>query len=203
LSTDTLFSGIPNSFSCRIILKRQNFLEYGGWKVGKLKLIASGSRASETMTPGKYRVRCLDSEIKQRGRYSQVILTFMVAEEAWNDGTELKQWYNVKAGSTVSPHSKYAKAWELAAGREIRAGDDLDPAIFKGKVFEAFVGYSSQGEAGAFDSDHTETKKGPKDFLRVHRLENLIDHMGSYEAINTGGGGGGGGERSISIKTSS
>lgn len=169
--------------------------------MAKPKLVAGGSQASETMTPGKYRVRCLDSEIKQLGRYSQVILTFMVAEEAWNDGTELKQWYNIKAGSTVSPHSKYAKAWELAAGREIRAGDDLDPAIFKGKVFEASVGYSSQGEDGFFDHTHSETKKGPKDFLRVHSLEKLVDHMGPYGDINTGVGGGGGGERSISINT--
>lgn len=169
--------------------------------MGKLKLIAGGSRASETMAPGKYRVRCTNSEAKTRGRYNQVILTFEVAEAAWNDGTELKQWYNLKAGSRVSPHSKYAKAWELAAGREIQAGDDLDPAIFRGKVFEASVGYSSQGEDGFFDHIHSETKKGPKDFLRVHRLEKLIDHMEPYGDINTGVGGGGGGERSIGTNT--
>lgn len=166
--------------------------------MGKIKLVAGGSRASDTMPPEMYRVRCVDAQVKQRGRYIQVILTLEVAEEAWNDGTALKQWYNLKSLSgKVSPHTKYAKAWELAAGRPLQPGDDLDPGIFIGKVFEAYVGYSMQGDAGSFDLVYTETRKGPKDFLRVHTLEKLIDHMGPHGAINTGVGGGGGGERSI------
>ena len=170
--------------------------------MGKLKLVAGGSRASETMPPEMYHVRCVDAQMRQRGRHLQVILTFEVAEQAWDDGTALKQWYNLKSLSGhVSPHTKYAKAWELAAGRALQAGDDMDPGIFIGKVFEAYVGYSSQSQDGSFDLANAETRKSPKDFLRVHRLEKLIGHMGPDGPINTGVGGGGGGERSISTRT--
>lgn len=176
----------------------------------KLKLVASGKRASETMPPGKYLVRCKQAEGKLRGRYNQVVLTFEVVEQAWNDGVELKQWYNIKAGSKVSPHTKYARAWELATEREMQFGNDMDPAIFESKVFEAYVGYSSKEPDGTYDHSHTETKKGDRDFLRVHSLERLvheeekaIGHMAPYGDTNIGVGGGGGGERSINTRTRS
>jgi len=183
--------------------------KYGGLKVKKLKLVASGSRASETMTPGMYLVRCKQAEGKLRGRYNHVVLTFEVVEQAWNDGTDLKQWYNIKSGSKVSPHTKYARAWELAAEKEMQSGDDMDPAIFEGKVFEAYVGYRSDSHS-TFDHSNTETKKDDRDFLRVHSLERLvheeeraIGHMAPYGDTNIGVGGGGGRERSINTRTSS
>jgi len=128
------------------------------------------------MAPGMYKVRCHDVVQMQRGRYLQVVLTFEVAEEAWNDGTELKQWYNLKAQSgMVSPHTKYARAWELAVGREIQVGDNMDPEIFKGKCFMAYVGYSSKDTEGNYDQANAETKKDNRDFLRIHSLERLDD----------------------------
>jgi hypothetical protein len=185
--------------------------------VAKLRFVAGGSRASETMPAGMHFVKCIEAKTNQRGRGTQVMLTFQVAELAWNDGVELKQWYNLPASGRISPHTKYARAWELAANREIQVGDNMDPQIFVGKLFRAYVGYRSNGSGNDYDKTYTETKKDDGDFLRVHMLEELIineketTHMAPYDATNTntntntsistGVGGGGGGERSISTNT--
>ena len=185
--------------------------------MGRLKLVAGGSRASETMPADTHFVKCTEAKTIQRGRGTQIILTFQVAELAWNDGVELKQWYNLPSSGRVSPHTKYARSWELATGREMQAGDDMDPQIFVGKVFRAYVGFRSNGSGNDYDKSYTETKNDPRDFLRVHTLEELISneeettHMAPYDATNTntntntnistGVGGGGGGERSISTNT--
>jgi len=182
--------------------------------LGKLKLIAGGSRASDTMPSGKYRVKCIDAREGQRGHSVQIMLTFEVTEGAWNDGVEIKQWYNLPRSGRISPHTKYSRAWELAAGRHMQTGDDLDPQIFIGKVFQAYVGFSSKGLGNDYDHRHTQEKKDTRDFLRVHELETLISeenhsrHMAPCDttdtntktntSTNTGVGGGGGGEQSIS-----
>lgn len=127
------------------------------------------------MPAGTYTVKCTDAKIGQRGRAPYVLLTFEVVELAWNDGVELKQWYTLPPSGPISAHSKYGKAWALAAGREMKRGDDLDPVIFKGKLFRASVGFRSNGEANDYDQRYTEQKTGDDDFLRVHRLEERID----------------------------
>lgn len=127
------------------------------------------------MPPGNYLVRCTDAKMAHRGRATQVVLTFNIEESAWNDGTELKQWYNLPRSGRVSAHSKYAEAWQLASGQEMKPGDDMNPSIFVGKLFQAYVGFRSNGPGNVFDKSHTETKKGEDDFVRVHSLERRVE----------------------------
>ena len=138
----------------------------------RLKLVASGSRASENMPAGTYIVKCKDARVQIRGGKTQIVLTYEIMENAWDDGTVLKQWFNVKSGNgEVSPHTKYAIACELALGRPIKKGDEFDPfKVFVGKLFEARVGYRSNDPDGSFDQRNTESKKDARDFPRVHEL---------------------------------
>lgn len=144
--------------------------------MGKLKLVASGSRASDTMAPGNFIVRCISGRTQIRGNKNQVVLTFTIKEKAWNDGVVLKQWYTLTtADGEVSPHTKYGRACELALGRPLGPGDDLDPEkVFVGKFFEADVGYRSNDTKDFLDEANREQKKDLRDFLRVHQLLRLV-----------------------------
>jgi len=113
------------------------------------------------MTPGIYVIRCRDARIQERGNKTQVVLTFQIMEKAWNDGVVLKQWYGLKTTQgEVSPHTKYGKACEIALGRALEAGDDLDPeTVFVDKIFEAEIGYSSADSDGVSEEGNRAEKK--------------------------------------------
>ncbi len=157
----------------------------------RLKLVASGSRASDTMTPGNYVIRCRDARIQERGNKTQVVLTFQILEKAWNDGVVLTQWYGLKTTEgEISPHTKYGKACEIALGRALEAGYDLDPeTVFVGKIFEAEIGYSSTDSDGVSDEGNRVEKKNDRDFLRVHSLLRLVsqDEAGAIIHMHSNG----------------
>jgi len=158
--------------------------------MGERKLRATGSRATETTTPGRYIVQCTNARIQDKGNKTQVVLTLVICEQGWNDGMVLKKWYSLPSGDGgVSPHSQYGRACALALGRATGPDEDLDPApIFVGKCFEVDVGYRSNSLDGELDEANREARKDDKDFLRVHKLLRLVDndevgatiHMRSY-----------------------
>jgi hypothetical protein len=67
----------------------------------------------------------------------------------------------------------------MALGREIESGDDLSPAaIFKGKNFRVFVGYRMTEKNGGRASEVYSTyRKDAKDFLRVHKLIEVLEDL--------------------------
>lgn len=170
--------------------------------MAKITLKASGSQAPGDMTAGEYIVRCTGGEIARRGNKISAVLTVLVVGRCvdgvlypQHEGVTLKQWYSlgeIKAQSadaelSISPHSKYGQAWQLAMGRPLKASDDVDPSAFANKIFRVDVGYSSSS-GGEFSYKHVAKRKGPRDFLRIHTVlekieENALTHMGSYGAI--------------------
>jgi len=106
----------------------------------------------------------------------QAVLSFNVAEDAWNDGALLKMWFSFKsANDEVSPYTKFARACALALNRPIRPDDDLDPAsVFVGKKFEVEVGFSSRDTDGNVSEANRAQRKFDGDFPRIHELIRLV-----------------------------
>ena len=97
------------------------------------------------------------------------------------DGVVLKQWFSL--GTTddgdeaisISPHSKYGRAWSLAVGRSLKKGEAPEPQGFVGKTFRVIAGFSSRADGG-YSLRNTYARKDSRDFIRVHELlENLTE----------------------------
>ena len=104
-----------------------------------MKITVTGRRAPDDMPPAEYLARCTRAEIKRRGRNHMVVLNFSILEPANYGGVVLLSWFAIT--ENLSPVSKYAKAWEKAAGKCVLAGKDLSPEIFVNKNFVVRAGF--------------------------------------------------------------
>jgi hypothetical protein len=166
----------------------------------KITLKATGSQAPDDMPPGEYVARCERGEIRTRGNKVSAFLIFSVLGKQTDkdldreyEGIVLHKWFflsEIKDRNTenvtidVKPHSLYATAWTLAAGRPLRRSESPSPAVFEKKTYRVEAGYSSEDNS-SFSHRNQARKKGPRDFLRIHSILEIIEekaptHMSSY-----------------------
>jgi hypothetical protein len=101
----------------------------------------------------------------------QVVIDHKIIEGP-HTGTVLRQWINEVTGN-VNPRSAYAKQCAAALGRELAAGDVLDPvSVFKGKNFRVRVGWrmSEKPGGGRYDEKLAMCRKDDSDHLKVHAI---------------------------------
>jgi hypothetical protein len=171
-----------------------------------MKITVAGRAAPSVMTPGQYVAKCINSELRVQKK-SFVLLTFVVSDGAFKD-TLLRCWLSVS--EKMSPHGKYVRAWETAAGRSVGPDEDLSPSVFHGKSFRVGVGYRTNGPDKQFSAENAQMRKDNQDFLRVHKIIERIDdrdndcdhdydhandhdyrsHGHQYQYQHMGGGGG-------------
>jgi len=129
----------------------------------------SGLEPAADMEPGEYLGQCL-SAVYEKSK-NRVVLQFAIIDGP-HSGTAVPEYISGVNGR-IQPRSRYARECASALGRDLEAGDDLDPAaIFKDKILRIDVGWrkSLHPGGGKVSDDFALRRKDGRDFLRVHRI---------------------------------
>jgi hypothetical protein len=147
--------------------------------VPRKPLRAGGLQPATDMQPGEYLCACEAATDTIHGKSRQAILQFRIVDGP-HAGTALRQWLTISdVGGLVSLYTRYAKHCAIALGRELEPGDSLEPEpIFPGKIFVVEVGYrKTEKMGGPATPENAQHRKDAKDFLRVHEILELRDHI--------------------------
>ena len=147
--------------------------------VARKPLRAGGFAPSEHMQPGEYVCACDGATEIEKGRFRQAVLQYRVVEGP-HMGTALRQWLTIsEIGGLVSFNTRYAKHCCIALGQELQPGDPLEAeSIFPGKIFLVFAGYRLTEKIGSpAHPENAKRRKDLKDFLRVHEILELREHI--------------------------
>jgi hypothetical protein len=147
--------------------------------VPRTPLRAGGLEPTTDMQPGQYVCACESATDIITGRSRQAILQFRIIDGP-HLGVGLRQWLTIsEVGGIVSLATRYAKHCAIALGRDIEPGDALEPeSIFPGKVFSVEVGYRlTEKMGGPANPMNAQRKKDARDFLRVHRIIELLEGL--------------------------
>ena len=125
-----------------------------------MRITIPGTRAPQDMPAGNYTAKCVNQELKKRGRNHFAVLTFAIVKPEAYRGVMLLEWLAVS--ETPKPNSKYVL--------EAKPEDDLTPEAFVGKVFEVHAGFRYNDEHNERSLANTENRKAKDDFLRIHRI---------------------------------
>jgi hypothetical protein len=141
----------------------------------KPAVVAGGNLPDESMAPGEYVATCQAAKFVEKGLKLNAVLVFEVAEGP-HSGTALRQWIPVnEVKGVVGANTKYYGHCRLALRRPIKRGDNLDPdVIFTDKRCLVEVGYSLKGLDRCCNPANALTKKSERDFLRVHRILEVL-----------------------------
>jgi len=126
------------------------------------------------MQAGEYPANCANAFLERSK--NRAVLEFVIIDGP-HTGTALPMWINGVNGA-IRPTSRYAKECAAALGRQLAAGDDLDPAVvFKSKNFIVQIGWrlTDKSGGGRAADEFALRKKDGRDFLRVHRIVREAD----------------------------
>jgi hypothetical protein len=141
----------------------------------KSEFVAPGPKPTDAMAPATYVIRSAGASIRSKGNKKYVVPLYEVAEGQYRR-TSLKQWLEIRIiGRVIDDTCPYFKVCKFILGGEIADDANLDPAVmFNEKLFVAEVGYSYRDADGNFDPQNYLRKKYEKDFLRVHKLLEVL-----------------------------
>lgn len=132
-----------------------------------------GGRAPDgDLSPGDYLVKCVSAWTQPRGRDTQAIWQFQIADGP-HRGIPIRKWMIIAdAGGIVSFSGLYASYCRIALGREITAEDDPADigAMFVGKQFVVRIGYRRSDKPRGGKPADDQVKKDVEDGLRVHEI---------------------------------
>ena len=136
------------------------------------KLQFGGQMPSEALCPGDYLVKCVAAWTQPRGKETQAVWQFQIADGP-HRGVALRKWMIIAdAGGIVSFSGLYALYCQIALGRPVTSDDD--PAdvgpIFSGKQFVVRVAYRRSEKPNGGRPADDQVKKDDKDGLRVHEI---------------------------------
>jgi hypothetical protein len=136
------------------------------------KLQFGGRRPTADLKPGDYLVKCVAAWTQSRGKETQAVWQFEIADGVYR-GIALRKWMIIAdASGLVSFSGLYASYCQVALGRPVTADDnpgDIGP-LFTGKLFIVRVGYRrSEKPRGGRPADD-QVKKDVEDGLRVHEI---------------------------------
>ena len=110
----------------------------------------------------------------QKAKSKFVVLLYQIAEGE-HTGTTLRQWLQISDfDGKIASGSKYYEQCGVALGGEIASGENLDPeVVFVSKTFVVEAGYrlTVGGKASPLNAA---TKKDDRDFLRIHRITEVL-----------------------------
>jgi hypothetical protein len=136
------------------------------------RLQFGGRLPSEDLRPGDYLVKCVSAWTQPRGRETQAVWQFQIADGP-HRGVAIRKWMIIAdAGGIVSFSGLYASYCQIALGRAVTAEDDpADIAsIFAGKQFVVRVGYRRSERPRGGKAADDQVKKDEEDGLRVHEI---------------------------------
>jgi hypothetical protein len=101
--------------------------------------LALASAPPPLLPPGIYAAVFSRAKRVEAYKRQQLVLQFQILGAEGYPVADLQMFCNLRANGSVAPRGKFARTWELAAGRRLTRHDRMTTNIFRERVFDVSV----------------------------------------------------------------